>query len=685
MLASLTASRTWMLNIYVTDLNVSKSVEVNGQTHLGQVILDLVEKLDVATDWSDHAMWHPERCLWLLKPRVTLETYGILGDCTLNFTPVHKVLKLQMPDLQVVDMRVNFSIGVFHAVKEICTDFGIRHPEEMSLLKPSDFTPRKKDKGKSTRRKERRGSMESSDTNLSSGSIENGRLSAERQISTSSTGNHAPSSPGSPRSVVSFKSSDFSFSEGDLNPYSTALSPMLANSPNVPNHDALEYMTRPRTIQERSSVNSGWLDSSKSLMEQDIKEFDYLMFNFKFFNFFDINQKVDEVRINQIYEQAKWQILTEEVECTEEEAITFAALQFQVKAASQSPQSTQSADEVDDIEAALNDLQISLEGTTANDHGPNKPSLTQIPEMSDTLNLIKSKKLGMKSVKSYWFTFRDTHVMYHKSKEDSRGPPVMKFNLKDCEIVPQVNVSKNKFHIKLKIPGPDMTEIELGCNSDVQYGKWMAACRLAAKGKTMADPTYDVEVAGIKTFISMQRDTKDETDSPAVDNASIQCEDFVPQRLLSRMKSKQIAARILEAHSGFTKLTLLEAKMNYIRQWKALPEFGITTLNVRFKNMRAKRAEILGVTPSRLLRMDPSTREILKEWRYSAMQSWNVNWETKEMIIHCEDEMVVFSCCGFDVKVIHEFIGGYIFLSMRKDVNSPPEEELFFKLTGGWV
>lgn len=67
---------------------------------------------------------------------------------------------------------------------------------------------------------------------------------------------------------------------------------------------------------------------------------------------------MDEVRINQIYEQAKWQILTEEVECTEEEAITFAALQFQVKAASQSPQSTQSADEVDDIEAALNDLQV---------------------------------------------------------------------------------------------------------------------------------------------------------------------------------------------------------------------------------------------------------------------------------------------------------------------------------------
>ena len=205
-------------------------------------------------------MWHPEKKLWLLKPRVTLEAYGVLGDCSLQFTPVHKVLKLQMPDLQVVDMRLNFSFTVFHAIKELCSDFGIRHPEEMSLLKPAEFTPRRKDKGKSTKKKERRGSMESSDTNLSSGSIENGRLSAERQISTGSVGNHAPSSPGSPKSVVSYKSSNFSFSEPDsLNPYSTSLSPMLANSPNAPNHDALEYMTRPRTIQERSGLNIGYV------------------------------------------------------------------------------------------------------------------------------------------------------------------------------------------------------------------------------------------------------------------------------------------------------------------------------------------------------------------------------------------------------------------------------------------
>lgn len=68
--------------------------------------------------------------------------------------------------------------------------------------------------------------------------------------------------------------------------------------------------------------------------------------------------QIDEVRINQIYGQAKWQILTEDVECTEEESITFAALQFQVKVAAQNPQNPTNVEEVDDIESALNDLQV---------------------------------------------------------------------------------------------------------------------------------------------------------------------------------------------------------------------------------------------------------------------------------------------------------------------------------------
>lgn len=35
----------------------------------------------------------------------------------------------------------------------------------------------------------------------------------------------------------------------------------------------------------------------------------------------------DAVRINQLYEQARWAVLLEETECTEEEMVVFAALQ----------------------------------------------------------------------------------------------------------------------------------------------------------------------------------------------------------------------------------------------------------------------------------------------------------------------------------------------------------------------
>lgn len=54
--------------------------------------------------------------------------------------------------------------------------------------------------------------------------------------------------------------------------------------------------------------------------------------------------------------------------------------------------------------------------------------------------------------------------------------------------------------------------------------------------------------------------------------------------------------------------------------------------------------------------------------------------------VEFEDELVAFHCLTADCKVIHEFIGGYIFLSMRSgDKNQALNEEQFHKLTGGWL
>lgn len=86
-------------------------------------------------DWSDFALWWPDKAIWLNKPRQTLYAYGIMSDAKLEFVPVHRYLTVEMPNRQKYQMRVNFAIMTFFTVAEICREFGIRHPEELSLMR----------------------------------------------------------------------------------------------------------------------------------------------------------------------------------------------------------------------------------------------------------------------------------------------------------------------------------------------------------------------------------------------------------------------------------------------------------------------------------------------------------------------------------------------------------------------
>ena len=75
-------------------------------------------------DWSDHAMWWPEKNVWLDKTRWTLDQYCITADAIIHFTPMHKTLRVQLPDLRYVDCNVDFSIRTFSAVINLCTELG---------------------------------------------------------------------------------------------------------------------------------------------------------------------------------------------------------------------------------------------------------------------------------------------------------------------------------------------------------------------------------------------------------------------------------------------------------------------------------------------------------------------------------------------------------------------------------
>lgn len=79
---------------------------------------------DIAMDWSDHALWWPERNHWLTRTRSTLDQYGVAADALLHFTPMHKTLRVQLPDMRCLDCRVDFSVKTFNAVINLCKELG---------------------------------------------------------------------------------------------------------------------------------------------------------------------------------------------------------------------------------------------------------------------------------------------------------------------------------------------------------------------------------------------------------------------------------------------------------------------------------------------------------------------------------------------------------------------------------
>ncbi|XP_060536179.1 unc-112-related protein-like [Cylas formicarius] len=704
---------SWDLRVFVTDLQTERQIRVKGDVHIGGVMLRLVEDLEISMDWSDHALWWPEQNIWLTRTRSTLDQCGVHADALLYFTPMHKNLRVQLPDLRYLDMRVDFSIKTFSAVAHVCKELGIRHPEELSFCKPLESNHLKynyKDmpKKKYDQNGTSRNGHVAPDTNTfiansspvgSTGSLENNSpfLCAPvtpSRIPPSSTPVNSPVG-----NTNSWKRNGFGADLNGTATYSPNLTSSLsteqlngsfdsslAQSPPAPSPEARKHLIKPKSLLEKARMNIAWLDSSLSIMEQGIREHDTLCLRFKFYVFYDLNPKYDAIRINQIYEQAKWQLLNEEIECTEEEMLMFAALQLQINLQATQPQQSfntngKSPSPIeDDIDAALNNLQTTLEGSNISTHSND---ITSVPELKDQLRFLRPKRFTLKAYKKYWFTCRDLHLYMYKTREDMvhNASCVTNINLKGCEVTPDVNISQNKYVIKLEVPSAEgMTEMYIRCDDETQYSRWMACCRLAAKGRSLADSSYENEKQTILDFLNLQRRAEEPVLNP--NSLDIQVEDYIAPKYLKKSKGK-LTQRILEAHTNVKDLSLVDAKMNYIKAWQLLPEYGITLFVVKF--MDCKKEELLGVAYNRIMKMDINTGVHQKTWRFNTMKAWNVNWEIKHMMVQFEEENIVFSCLSADCKVVHEFIGGYIFLSTRsKDASQTLNEELFHKLTGGW-
>lgn len=592
-------------------------------------------------DWSDHALWWPQKNMWLTRTRSTLNQYGVQADALLYFTPMHKILRVQLPDLRLLDMRVDMSVKCFSAVKGLCRELGIRHPEELSFSRPLGTDHLKKNcriTGATSRQRGRdiyspvnmqRSMRETNGTNGHNGRVSSPsvgyRTTSPHHNNMTMDGKSTPglyeertstpvASPWSNGSAGRHPHPLFQKNGGPVSPIVTPSVPVTDNSfllgsdgvsqlpdlsisPSAPTSDARSLLLYPKSLAEKARLNSSWLDSSLSLYEQDVREFDLLLLRFKFFSFYDLNAKLDAVRINQIYEQARWSILTEEVECTENEAMMFAGLQVQANMQSKNP-SPEDPKTDDDIDAALNELQAQLEGSVSlNGHHtissptPHHPyshqysspgDVIHVPELSDYLRFSKPRRFTLKTTKKLYFVFRETRLMAFKTREDRFGEPAFQISLRGCEITPDVNLSQLRYAIKLEVPHQEsMTEYNIRFNSEEQYAKWLAAFRLASKGKTMSDSAFENEVRQILDFLSIQHPAP--APRLSVHSVDINPDDYVPPKFLRKVKGRnQIVSRILESHANVRNLGLTDAKLQLIKAWQALPDYGVSLFVVRF-------------------------------------------------------------------------------------------------------
>ncbi|NXV81082.1 FERM1 protein, partial [Atlantisia rogersi] len=667
-------SNSWELMVTVdhqhTEVQKEFLLQVTGDLHIGGLMLKLVEQIKIPQDWSDYAFWWEQKKCWLLKTHWTLDKCGVQADAKLIFTTQHKMLRLRLPNMKTVRLKVSFSAIVFRAVSDICRILNIRRSEELSLLKQSEDVLKKK------KRRDKNGKEPVTEDvlNLCDSPVSSGLSGSPGLYSKSMTPTYDPTS-GTPASTITWFS-DSPLTEQNCN--------ILALSHYNSSPETLAEMYQPRTLADKARLNAGWLDSSRSLMEQGILEDDQLLLRFKYYTFFDLNPKYDAVRINQIYEQARWAILLEEIDCTEEEMLIFAALQActwpNKLQLSSEVQDFTCESEVDEVEAALSNLEVTLEGGKTSSA---LEDITDIPKLADNLRLVRQRRLSLRTIKAYWFVFKDTSISYFKNKESALGEPIEKLNLKGCEVVPDVNVASKKFGIKLLIPVADgMNEVYLRCENENQYAPWMAACVLASKGKTMADSSYQSEVEKILSFLKMKNWTMSPQAACDPENIDMKPECFISLRYNKKHKSKQLAARILEAHQNISHLSLVQAKLHFIQAWQSLPEFGLSYYIVRFKG--SKKEDVLGVSYNRLIRIDIATGDPITTWRFSNMKQWNVNWEIRQVAIEFDQNVsIAFTCLSADCKIIHEYIGGYIFLSTRSKQNETLDEDLFHKLTGG--
>ncbi|KAH7641221.1 fermitin-like protein 2 [Dermatophagoides farinae] len=785
--------RTWPLKIRVYYGNIEHKnddddvlIRVRGDYSIGNLMALIGQQIGAQHDWSDYALWWPTKKRWLKNCRMTMDQVDVCANTILEFRQMHQTLRIQFPDLNIQELKIDFSVNVLQAVAKLCQIINISHPEEWSFARPLTNHELKRNDHHNHHNRYLQASplqrFPSTTTTLSrykttttNNNNNNNNIYSNTMMMMNHSSNGSLLSQKSSTTISSNGSSSMNDSNHSL---TKSFSITINNNSNNSRDTVPLLLPHPKSSIQKARLNSAWLNASISLFEQDVCENDLLLLKVKYFTFYDLKSS-ELTRINYLYENLKWNILQEQISCTEDEMYTLAGIMLQVSYCSgengrgkqidnrllstppppsmhnnnsnghhhhhhnhhhQSKMngngyhnhnnnnnnnnngnglngsissSTSTSNDIDEVDCALETLEKELQTFSivekSNSGGGGGGIVTrmvgskiQIPILEDKLKIscqkMKNSTSTLARIKStisgndrtYYTIFRDTTLYAYRPQDfdhDSMNPtkePEIVLNMNICEVNPDVLASQQRYCFQIIDSSKSRCYYYVKCQSELQYAKWFAACKQASQGHTMAHSSYDEQVHNTLKLLQIQSKfsktknvNKQELKSLDVDPSQ-----FIAPRFLKRKSKEQILARIKLAHEISNTNTLIEAQMNFIKTCQTLKDYGITMFVVRFH--KSKKEDLLGAMPDKLVLIDVNNGTLRKTWRYKTMINWNINWEVKRMSINFRDETLEFECISADCKVIHEFIGGYIYMSMRGNQIDSFDEEQFLKLTGGW-
>ncbi|KAJ3168398.1 Talin-1 [Geranomyces variabilis] len=132
-------------------------------------------------------------------------------------------------------------------------------------------------------------------------------------------------------------------------------------------------------------------------------------------------------------------------------------------------------------------------------------------------------------------------------------------------------------------------------------------------------------------------------------------------------KNKDVEKRIYTEHSKLQGLTELNAKFRYVQLSRSLKTYGITFFFVEDETVKKKKdsAMLLGVTKQSVVKLDPITKEIIREWRLTQLRRWAASPSSFTMDFGDYAD-AYFSVRTTEGEQISQLIAGYIDIIIKK-------------------